>query len=161
MNLEIIANLIMLMENSTLSTLEVESSGMRVRMEAQRAWGQEASAVHAPKTLANVPMPNLAAAPQSEAPTIAAPIESEAVPAEGGVPVGHKEITSPMVGTYHELKKNPIKVGTELKAGDPVCILEAMKVMNEIVAEEDGTVTWIACQEGDMVEYGQLLMTYQ
>ena len=160
MNLEVIANLIMLMENSTLSTLEVESNGMRVRMETQRGWGQEQSMTQMPKALAQMPTQGLHAAPQSDDTTAALQEEAETVQTQGA-PIGHREITSPMVGTYHELKKNPVKIGTKLKAGDPVCILEAMKVMNEIVAEEDGVVSWVACQEGDMVEYGQLLITYQ
>lgn len=154
MNLETVAQLIGLMEQSSLSVLEVEDNGIRVRMECRRETFGAAPA-------GNIVLPKLT----SSALSVALPEAPEAAEEtqthnEGEQPPGHSELSSPMVGTFHELK-NPVKVGASLKAGDPVCIIEAMKVMNEIVMEEDGVISWIACEEGDMVEYGQVLFTYQ
>jgi acetyl-CoA carboxylase biotin carboxyl carrier protein len=66
-------------------------------------------------------------------------------------------VTAPMVGVFHALK-SPVAMGDAVRKGQAVCVIEAMKLMNEIVAEHDGEVVWIAAREGDMVEYGQLLM---
>lgn len=161
MNLEIIAKLIMLMENSSLSTLEVENNGLRVRMESDQAsWGannkQEVKQVD-PNLLKTEVSQALAA----DTTAVESYSDSDEEQAMLELVSGDKEITSPMVGTFHELKNHPIEIGTKLKAGDTVCIIEAMKVMNEIVIEEDGVITWIACSEGDMAEYGQVLFRYR
>ena len=72
-----------------------------------------------------------------------------------------KTITSPMVGTFYS-KASPsspafVKVGDKVKKGDVLCIIEAMKLMNEIESEYDGTVTEILAENGQPVEYGQPL----
>ncbi len=72
-----------------------------------------------------------------------------------------KEILSPMVGTFHANPKRPIKPGAKLKKGDVLCVIEAMKLMNDIAMEEDGEITFVALNEGDMVEFGQLIATYK
>lgn len=159
MNLDIIAQLVALMESSSLSTLEVESNGLRVRMESNQ-WHQGNAL---PEGHASLLAGNLAAVHTTEKNIIGKEIETmvsnELIEAE--IALGDREITSPMVGTFHELKNHPLQIGSKVKNGDVVCIIEAMKVMNEIIAEEDGIITWIACEEGDMVEYGQTLFRYQ
>jgi|GEM_PF-2730619 len=73
-----------------------------------------------------------------------------------------KDIFSPLVGTYHELEgTKKVSIGSKLKKGAPLCNIEAMKLMNEIVMPEDGEIVWIACSEGDTVEYEQLLFRYK
>lgn len=77
------------------------------------------------------------------------------------VPQG-KAITSPMVGTFYSAPSPEdapfVEIGSEVKAGDVVCIIEAMKLMNEIKSEQEGKVVKICVKNGDPVEFGQVLM---
>lgn len=94
-----------------------------------------------------------------------APASAEEDGDMGAVPGGHdnaKNITSPLVGTYHELEAaRKVTIGSRLKKGDALCNIEAMKLMNEITMPEDGEIVWMACAEGDTVEYEQLLFRYE
>ena len=73
-----------------------------------------------------------------------------------------KAITSPMVGTFYASSSPDsepfVEVGSEIKEGDVVCIIEAMKLMNEIKSEHAGKITQICVKNGDPIEYGQVLM---
>ena len=73
-----------------------------------------------------------------------------------------KAVTSPMVGTFYASSSPEaepfVEVGSEIKEGDVVCIIEAMKLMNEIKSEHSGKVTQICVKNGDPIEYGQVLM---
>ena len=73
-----------------------------------------------------------------------------------------KAIISPMVGTYYSSTSpdNPpfVEVGSSIEEGDVVCVIEAMKLMNEIKSEYTGKITQICVQNGDPIEYGQVLM---
>ena len=73
-----------------------------------------------------------------------------------------KTITSPMVGTFYASSSPDtepfVEVGSEVKEGDVVCIIEAMKLMNEIKSEHAGKITQICVKNGDPIEYGQVLM---
>jgi len=73
-----------------------------------------------------------------------------------------KAITSPMVGTFYASSSPEtepfVEVGSEVKEGDIVCIIEAMKLMNEIKSEHAGKITQICVKNGDPIEYGQVLM---
>ena len=74
---------------------------------------------------------------------------------------GIGEIKSPLVGIFRQLEGDKaVKNGAFVKEGQPVCIIEAMKLMNEVVMPEDGTIIWQVANEGDAVEYGQLLFQY-
>jgi acetyl-CoA carboxylase biotin carboxyl carrier protein len=109
-----------------------------------------------------------------DAPIAAAPIAMAApiaaVPAETvaedtpGVVDGHP-ITSPMVGTYYGAASPTsevfVKIGQHVNQGDTICIVEAMKIMNQIEADQSGTVTEILCNDGDAVEFGQTLVVIQ
>jgi oxaloacetate decarboxylase (Na+ extruding) subunit alpha len=109
-----------------------------------------------------------AAAPQAS--SAAAPVATDSAPApaaptEGSRPASWKTITAPMVATFYEAP-NPgspafVSVGDEVAEGQPLCILEAMKLMNEIVAEEGGIIREIAVANGDTVEYGTVLFYYE
>jgi len=85
----------------------------------------------------------------------------EEVKAEVPQQKGHA-IVSPMVGTFYisASPENPpfVEVGSEVKAGDIVCVIEAMKLMNEIKSDYAGKITQICVQNGDPIEYGQVLM---
>lgn len=106
----------------------------------------------------------VAAAPVAMAAPVAAPAVAAA--AEGAAPVvdGHP-ITSPMVGTYYGAASPTseafVKIGQHVNQGDTICIVEAMKIMNQIEADQSGTVTEIPCNDGDAVEFGQTLIVIQ
>jgi len=106
-----------------------------------------------------------AAAPVASAPAAAAAPVASAGEAAVVVPVApvekSSEITSPMVGTFY-LKVSPegpnfVEVGSTVSVGQVVCIIEAMKVMNEIKAEQAGTITAIVAEDGAPVQYGDVL----
>ncbi|MEG0339227.1 MAG: biotin/lipoyl-containing protein [Oscillospiraceae bacterium] len=95
------------------------------------------------------------------APVAAAPAAPIAAPAPAAAPApsgatGAVKVTSPMPGNILDVK---VTVGAAVKAGDTLCILEAMKMENEIVAPQDGTVASISCAKGDVVNVGDLLVS--
>ncbi|MEN9467509.1 MAG: hypothetical protein RL081_1510 [Pseudomonadota bacterium] len=97
----------------------------------------------------------------AQAPAVAAPAAA-AAPAPVAEPVaeGHT-VKSPMVGTFYRAAspgaKPFVEVGDSIKVGETICIIEAMKILNEIEADKSGTVTRILCDNGQAVEYGQPL----
>ena len=102
------------------------------------------------------PSASPAAEPVAAAPEVAPAVE--AAPAAAG-----RTIKSPMVGVFYAApspeKPAFVSVGSRVKKGDTVCIIEAMKIMNEITAEESGTITEILVNNGDVVEFDQPLFT--
>lgn len=73
-----------------------------------------------------------------------------------------EEITSPLIGVFHELPDgNAVRVGDRVKKGDPICLIEAMKLMNEILMPEDGEITEVACADESMVEFGDVLFRFK
>ena len=104
---------------------------------------------------ASVPVAAPAQAPVASAPSKA--VEKTAEPEVQG-----KAITSPMVGTFYSAPSPDaasfVEVGSEVAVGDVVCIIEAMKLMNEIKSEQAGKVIKICVKNGDPVEFGQVLM---
>ena len=117
------------------------------------------------KIKAAEPAPVIAAAPAvaapAAAPTAAPAAEStEAAPAEEQLPAG-TQVKSPLVGTFYSSPSPDeppfVLVGQQVKEGDTLCIIEAMKIMNEIKSPCDGKVIRIMAQPGDMVEYNQVL----
>ena len=105
----------------------------------------------APAAVASAPQVAPAVAPQASAQTPAAKEE-----------VKGKAITSPMVGTFYAASSPEaapfVEVGSTVNVGDVVCIIEAMKLMNEIKAEQAGKVVQICVKNGDPIEFGQVLM---
>jgi acetyl-CoA carboxylase biotin carboxyl carrier protein len=91
----------------------------------------------------------------------AAPV---AAPAVAEVPAGHI-VKSPMVGTFYRSSspgaKPFVEIGSPIKEGETVCIIEAMKILNEIEADKSGTITKILCENGQAVEYGQPLFVIE
>lgn len=109
-----------------------------------------------------MPMPSAVAA-QVAAPTVApaAPEPATQTPAAAPEPKG-TEVTAPMVGVFYAAPApgdEPfVRVGSKVKAGETLCIIEAMKVLNEVTAEADGEVLEICVADGDLVEFGSCLM---
>lgn len=109
-----------------------------------------------------MPMPSAMAA-QVAAPTVApaAPEPATQTPAAAPEPKG-TEMTAPMVGVFYAAPApgdEPfVRVGSKVKAGETLCIIEAMKVLNEVTAEADGEVLEICVADGDLVEFGSCLM---
>jgi acetyl-CoA carboxylase biotin carboxyl carrier protein len=142
------------MKKSDLSEFEIQDQEFKLRIKRD-AHGRIASA---PQTVASAPAP---AAPQAvSAPTAAAPAAPTA-PATPAVDPNIKTINSPMVGTFYATPspENPpfVAVGSPVKVDTVVCIIEAMKVMNEIPAEIAGTVVECLVANGTSVEFGQPL----
>lgn len=104
-----------------------------------------------------VAAPVQAAPASAPAPVASAPVAADVAPAKKGTP-----ITSPMVGTFYKAPSPDsepfVSVGSTVTAGDVVCIVEAMKMMNEIEAEVSGKVVEICVEDGQPVEFGQVLM---
>jgi acetyl-CoA carboxylase biotin carboxyl carrier protein len=137
--------IVQIMNDNDLAEVEIEEEGKRLRIRKQEAPG-------APAVVAAAPAPAPAAAPAAE-PAAAAEAPAE----EPGLHV----ITSPMVGTFYRSpspEAEPyVDVGVRVDAESVVCILEAMKVMNEIKAECAGEIAEICVQNGEAVEFGQAL----
>ena len=125
--------------------------------------GAEAPVVYAQPQYAPAPAPALQA-PASAAPTPAAPAAAEAAPAAAPAPTpaaSGTPVKAPIVGTFYTSSSPDaaayVKVGDTIAAGQVLCIIEAMKLMNEIEAETSGTLREILVKNGDPVEYGQTL----
>ena len=148
MDLRKLKTLIDLVSESNVSELEITEADGKVRIVKAGAAPIVMQTVAAPA----VAMPAAAAAPAAAAPAAEAP----AAPVE----TGHV-VKSPMVGTFYRASSPGAKafadVGDVVKAGQAVCIIEAMKIMNEIESDQDGTITKILVENGQPVEYGQPL----
>jgi acetyl-CoA carboxylase biotin carboxyl carrier protein len=149
MDLRKLKTLIDLVSESNVSELEITEAEGKVRIV------KSAGVVVAAPVVTPAPV---AAAPAA----VAAPVAAPAVaPAEApAIPVvsGHT-VKSPMVGTFYR-SSSPgaapfVQVGSVVKEGDTLCIVEAMKILNEIESDKAGTVTQILCENGQAVEYGQ------
>jgi acetyl-CoA carboxylase biotin carboxyl carrier protein len=153
-DLEFLESLIRAIDESSLDSIEIERGGTRLRLaKTPDTFAAPASAgpvASAPVAAAPAP----AAAPAAPAPSASSPEPAPAV-ASG------TEITSPMVGTFYRAPTPDapayVEVGKKVSKGDTLCIIEAMKLMNELEAEISGTVTAILADNGEPVEFGQVL----
>jgi len=148
-----VKTLIDLVQQSGIAELEITEGEEKVRISR----GTGASQQMAPVTYVAAPPPAAGpAAVPAAAGAPGAPAESEAAAA----PEGHV-IRSPMVGTFYRSSapgaKAFVDVGQTVKAGETICIIEAMKLLNEIEADQDGTVKAILVENGQPVEYGEPL----
>ena len=147
MDLRKLKTLIELVETSGIAELEIQEGEERVRITRALAPSAQTVMMHAPMAPAPQPAPAAAAVP--------APV---AVAAEE--PSGHV-VKSPMVGTFYRAAspgaKTFVEVGDTVKEGDTLCIVEAMKLMNEIEADASGVIKAIFCENGDPVEFGEPL----
>lgn len=144
MDLKEIRKIVELMNEHDLSYFHLEEEGVNLKLKRGAEIVQVATAA----------MPQAATAPAAAAPA-AGPGEPAAPAVEGN------EITAPMVGTFYASPSpdSPsfVKVGDTISVGQTLCIIEAMKVMNEIKAEVAGTVTEIVAQDGEPVQFGDPL----
>ncbi len=151
MDLRKLKTLIDLVSESNISELEITEAEGKVRI----VKGGIAAPVQYVQTVA-APAPAIGTA--ALAGTAAAPAAPAA--AAEAAPAGHA-IKSPMVGTFYR-SSSPgapafVEIGSQVKEGDTVCIIEAMKILNEIEADKAGTITQILGENGQAVEYGQPL----
>ena len=147
MDLRKLKTLIDLVSESNISELEIAEADGKVRI--VKAAGAIAAPVHAAPAVGH----SIPGSPDA-APATLPPV------AEAKVETGHI-IKSPMVGTFYRTASpgaDPfVEVGSVVKVGEPVCIIEAMKIMNEIEADSAGTIREILCENGQAVEFGQPL----
>lgn len=142
----------------------MEDRGLtRVRVEEPDGTAVELERASAAQPVAvPMPMPSAMAAPVAAPATApAAPEPAAQAPAAVPEPQG-VEVTAPMVGVFYAAPApgdEPfVHVGSKVKAGETLCIIEAMKVLNEVTAEADGEVLEICVADGDLVEFGSCLM---
>jgi acetyl-CoA carboxylase biotin carboxyl carrier protein len=155
MDLRKLKTLIDLVSESNISELEITEADGKVRIVK--------SEPAAPAMMAYAPPPMMVPA-QLAAPATNGTAGAPAGPAAAPVETGHV-VKSPMVGTFYRSSspggKPFIEVGSAVKEGEPVCIIEAMKIMNEIEADRSGTVTKILAENGQAVEFGQPLFVIE
>ena len=148
MDLRKLKTLIDLVSESNISELEIAEADGKVRI-------VKAGVAHAPPpaSVAAAQHPHVATTPVS----IEAATEPKAI-------IGHI-VKSPMVGTFYRTASPGtdafVEVGKVVKAGEPICIIEAMKIMNEIEADSAGTIREILCENGQAVEFGQPLFVIE
>ncbi len=147
MDIRKIKKLIELLEESNVFEIEIKEGEEAVRISRGGA-----------PVMAPMPAPVIAAAPAA-APAAAA---STAAPEASAAVSGHT-VNSPMVGTYYKSSapgaKAFVEVGQKVNAGDTICIVEAMKMMNQIEADKSGTIGAILVEDGEPVEFDQPLVT--
>ncbi|MBK9575076.1 MAG: acetyl-CoA carboxylase biotin carboxyl carrier protein [Rhodoferax sp.] len=151
MDLRKLKTLIDLVSESNVSELEITEAEGKVRIVKGGAAAAQQYA------------PIMAHAPTAPVPTTAGSNPTPAAPV-AAVSTDHV-VKSPMVGTFYRSAspgaKAFVEVGDSVKEGQTVCIVEAMKILNEIETDKSGTVTQILCQNGQAVEYGQPLFTIE
>ncbi len=154
-DLEFVEGLIRALDESGLDSIDIERGGTRVRISKTPSEVAPVAVVASPVETANPSPPSAAAAIPGS-------------PGEGadedGTDDGANELVavdSPMVGTFYRApspESDPfVSVGDQVAVGDTLCIIEAMKLMNELEAEVAGTIEAISVESGQPVEYGQLL----
>ncbi len=150
-DLEFIERLIQAIDNSSLDSIEIERGGTRVRLAKSPppATVMSAGGAAAPPAQSGAPAPAggaPAAAPEPAPPVVASKL---------------LEITSPMVGTFYRAPApdapSYVEKGKRVSQGDTLCIIEAMKLMNELECEVEGTIVEILVENAHPVEYGQVL----
>ncbi|MBI3367944.1 MAG: acetyl-CoA carboxylase biotin carboxyl carrier protein [Burkholderiales bacterium] len=153
MDLRKLKTLIDLVSESNVSELEITEAEGKVRI------------VKAAPTVAMHTQPMAFASPPAHAlPATAATAAAAAAPAAPVEPVGHI-VKSPMVGTFYRAStpggKPLAEVSSAIKEGEAICIIEAMKIMNEIEADSSGTITRVLVENGQAVEFGQPLFVIE
>jgi len=147
MDIRKVKKLIELLEESGIAELEIREGEESVRISRGSA--------HAPAPVQYTPPQEPGSAPAR------APEAAHAEPQAEEQPSGHV-VESPMVGTFYSASSPSsapfVEVGQQVKAGDTICIIEAMKILNQIEADVSGTVKAILVENGSPVEFGQPLM---
>lgn len=151
MDIRKIKKLIELLEESDIGELEIKEGEESVRISRGAASMQQMPM-----------MPAMAPMVAAPAPAAAAPAAPATAEAPAAAPAGHS-VKSPMVGTFYAAASpgSPtfVKVGQQVKPGDVICIVEAMKMMNQIEADKAGVIGAILIEDGEPVEFDQPLVT--
>ncbi len=146
MELKEIKAIIDLMKENDLSTFEMEKDGFRLKLQ---------------KGLGDQPIVVSAAAPAGTAPGVATGPTTAGTEGVSSAGAGLKDISSPMVGTFYRAASPDssafVDVGTKVTEDTVVCIIEAMKVMNEIKAETNGVIAEVVAENSKPVQFGQVL----
>lgn len=161
MDLETLRGFADLMEERGLTRIKLEEPDLTLELEREGAGATQ------PPAWPAFPPAMPAAWPAAPAAAVAAPAAPAATtePAAPAAPTpvasGTTEVCAPMVGVFY-VAPSPgaepfVHVGSKVKKGETLCILEAMKLMNEVVAECDGEIAEICANDGDLVEYGRVL----
>jgi acetyl-CoA carboxylase biotin carboxyl carrier protein len=149
MDLRKLKTLIDLVSESNISELEITEAEGKVRIVKSD-----------PNAGAQQFVTHQVAAPVAAAASVAPVAAAAPTPAQVEEAAGHA-VKSPMVGTFYRSSspgsKSFVEVGSAVKEGEPICIIEAMKIMNEIEADKSGTIARILCENGQAVEFGQPL----
>lgn len=152
MDIRKIKKLIELLEESNISEIEIEENDESVRI------SRHPSGAH----WQQVPMPQYAAPQHAPAYAVPPPAAAEPAPEAPAAHQGHL-LSSPMVGTFYRSpapgSKPFVEVGQRVRKGETVCIVEAMKMMNQIEADKDGVIEAILVEDGEPVEFDQPLLT--
>lgn len=152
MDIRKIQKIIELVQNSDLAEIEIKEGEESIRINRYSSNVPAAAPVH-----------------YAPAPVTAAPAQSvinlgETAPAVAAAPKGHV-VKSPMVGTFYRSaspgSKAFVEVGSSVTAGQTLCIIEAMKILNQIEADKSGTITQILVENNEPVEYGQPLFVIE
>ncbi|WP_129781525.1 acetyl-CoA carboxylase biotin carboxyl carrier protein [Peristeroidobacter soli] len=148
MDIRKVKKLIELLEESGIAEIEISEGEESVRISRYPQGGAPAPIVHY-------------AAPPVAAPVAAAPAVAAAPVAAAAPSKADHTVTAPMVGTYYSAAspgaKAFVDIGSEVNVGDTLCIIEAMKMMNQIESDKAGRVTAVLVKNGDPVEFGQPL----
>lgn len=161
-DLEFVQQLIRSVDESSIDTVEIERGGTRIRLSKTPDAGAAMAMGSSVPPSSGVPVTHNPPSQASSAPAPEAPSQ-EASDAELEEAVGEDwtEITSPMVGTFYRAPSpgadSFTEVGQRIVEGDVLCIIEAMKLMNELESEMEGTVKEVCVANGEPVEYGQVL----
>jgi len=154
MDLRKLKTLIDLVSESNVSELEITEAEGKVRIVKGGMF---------PTNMGHMAQPQMMVMPQ-QSPMTAAAVAAPAPVAEPAAPTGHT-VKSPMVGTFYRSSSpgaNPfVEVGSVVKEGQTICIIEAMKILNEIEADKSGTIAQILGENGQAVEYGQPLFVIE
>jgi acetyl-CoA carboxylase biotin carboxyl carrier protein len=148
MDIRKVKKLIEMLEESSLAEIEINEGEESIRISRASSVAPQAPVGYAPAAMpaAAAPAPTPTAAPAAEE--------------ESAIPSGHA-VTSPMVGTFYRAPSpgaTPfVEVGQTVSAGDTLCIIEAMKMLNEIEADKSGVVKAVLKENGQPVEYGEPL----
>jgi acetyl-CoA carboxylase biotin carboxyl carrier protein len=147
MDIRKIKKLIEMLEESNLGEIEIKEGEESIRISRAGSAAPAAQWMHAP-----APAP------------VAAPAAALAAPAAPSLPTGHM-VTSPMVGTFYRSPSPSaasfVEVGSQVKVGDTLCIIEAMKILNTIESDKAGTVKAILKENGQPVEFGEPLFVIE
>ena len=155
-DIELLQALVRLVDESSLDSLEIERGATRIRMAKSPNGG-----VIVPEGVRAVPAASAAAPALAGDAEPAAPPPAEEAPAPEAPAADLIEVTSPMVGTFYRApspEASPyVQVGSTVAAGDVLCVIEAMKLMNELECEVAGRIVEICADNAEPVDYGQVL----